>query len=327
MPFFSPRAVVTFALWLLAQRATAAPEEAGVSPACVAVDTCTLVRPVSTADGVKTVALLERAAPRVDPKLPFAGWMAWPHAPVALRTQVWRGGSLRIERATEAGTFLMRAVPGVRVADVPDSLLVLVTVDPLRPGVTAALPEAIAIAQERKLLTPEQESRAARESAAQGSRSKALTDAFMAFGRAPMDRAARTRFVDALGSDVSALDAQSFLTKEQRTALRQAGLAMEGRIFLEDATRPGVAYRLRVEAVPLEQVVREWNAGLRALVNPLERVPRPLLQVSTALRHEEVSFTLDVKEGDEDRMSQVVRRLLAVPGLSTDGKQLPPPGL
>jgi hypothetical protein len=241
--------------------------------------------------------------------------------------QVWHGGSLRIERPTEAGTFLLRAVPGVKVADEPDALLVLLTVDPLRTGVPANLPEPIAIAQERKLLTQAQEARAAHEAQAQRSRSKVLTDAWTAFTHSPGDRTARTRLVDALGGDVSALDAQSFLTPEQRAALRQAGLALEGRIFLEDAAGPGIAYRLHVEAVPLEQVVREWNAGLRALVNPLERVPRPLLQVATGRRHEEVSFTLDVKGGDEDRMSQVVRRLLAVPGLSTDGKQLPPPGL
>jgi hypothetical protein len=312
---------------VLGQRAAAAPEEAVPRPVCVAADTCTLVRSVSSADGVQTVALLERAAPRPDAKQPFAGWMAWPHAPLAARTQVWKGGSFRVERPTEAGTFLLRAVPGVKVADEPDSLLVLVTVDPLRPGTAAVLPEAIAIAQERKLLTQEQESRAARESQLQHNRSKALTNAWLAFAHAPTDRAARTRFIDALGADVSALDAQGFLTKEQRTSLRDAGLALEGRIFLEDASGPGIAYRLRVEAAPLEQVVREWNAGLRALVNPLERVPRPLLLVPTARRHEEVSFTLDVKEGDEDRMSQVVRRLLAVPGLSTEGKQLPPPGL
>jgi hypothetical protein len=312
---------------VLSQRVAAAPEEAAPRPVCVAADTCTLVRTVSSADGVQTVTLLERAAPRADAKLPFAGWMAWPHAPLAARTQVWRGGSYRVERPTEAGTFLLRAVPGVKVADEPDSLLVLVTVDPLRPGTAAVLPEAIAIAQERKLLTQEQEGRAARESLLQHNRSKALTNAWLAFARAPTDRTTRTRFLDALGADVSALDAQGFLTKEQRTALRDAGLALEGRIFLEDASSPGVAYRLRVEAAPLEQVVREWNAGLRALVNPLERVPRPLLLVPTARRHEEVSFTLDVKEGDEDRMSQVVRRLLSVPGLSTEGKQLPPPGL
>jgi hypothetical protein len=262
-----------------------------------------------------------------DARQAFAGWMAWPHAPAALRTRVWHGGSLRIERPTEGGTFLLRAVPSVRLADEPDSLLVLVTVDPLRTGMPPTLPEPIAIARERKLLSPEQEARAARESQAQHMRSKALTDAWTAFTRSPADRAARTRLVEALGTDSTALDAASFLTPEQRASLRRAGLALEGRIVLEDGAGPGVTYRLRVEGVPLEQVAREWNAGLRALVNPLERVPRPVLLVAPGHRYEEVSFTLDVKEGDEDRMSQVVRRLLAVPGLSTDGKELPPPGL
>jgi hypothetical protein len=315
------------ALGLLGQRATAAPEQAALRPACVTADTCTLVQPVSSADGVDTVALVERSAQRPDARQAYAGWMAWPHAPANVRAQVLHGGSLRIERPTEAGTFLLRAVPRVQVAEEPDALLVLITVDPLRPGTPALLPEAVAIAQERKLLTAEQESRVERESQAQRVRNKSLTDAWAAFNRSPSDRAARTRLVDALGGDVSGLDSATFLTPEQRAALRRAGLALEGQIFLEDAPSRGFAYRLRVEAVPIEQVAREWNAGLRALVNPLERVPRPQLLVAPGHRYEEVSFSLDVKEGDEDRMSQVVRRLLAVPGLSTDGKQLPPPAL
>jgi hypothetical protein len=326
-PRLRPLAASTAALFLLAHGARAAPEDAPPRTACVAADTCTLVRTVSSANGVETVALVERAAGRADPNQPFAGWMAWPHAPATLRAEVWHGRALRIERPTEAGTFLLRAVPGVSVANEPDSLLVLVTVDPLRTGTPATLPEAIAIAQDRKLLTAEQESRAARESQAQRARTKSLTDAWTAFIHSPVDRMARTRLVDALGADLSALDPASFLTPEQRTALRRAGLALDGTIVLEDAAGPGVAYRLRVEAVPLEEVAREWNAGLRALVNPLERVPRPLLLVTPGHRYEEVSFALDVQEGDQDRMSQVVRRLLAVPGLSTDGKELPPPGL
>jgi hypothetical protein len=232
-----------------------------------------------------------------------------------------------MERPTEAGTFLLRAVPRVTVADEPESLLVLVTFDPLRPGTSAVLPEAIAIAHERKLLTPEQEAKTARESQAQRGRTKALLEAWAAFVRAPTERAARNRLVNALGQDSSGLDPDSFLTSEQRAELRRAGLALEGRIVLEDAPTSGIAYRLRVEAVPLEQIAREWNAGLRALVDPLERVPRPQLLVAPGHRYQEVSFILDVKAGDEDRMSQVVRRLLAVPGLSTDGKQLPAPAL
>jgi hypothetical protein len=293
----------------------------------VAADTCTLVRTVSTAEGVETVSLVEHVVPRADALRAYAGWMAWPHAPASLRRQVFQGGSVRIERPTEAGTFLLRAVPRVTLADAPEALLVLVTVDPLRPGTPAVLPEAIAIAQERKLLTPEQETRAARESQAQRARTKALTDAWAAFVRTPTDRVARNRLVSALGQDSSGLDPESFLTPEQRAQLRQAGLALEGLILLEDGPAPGIAYRLRVEAVPLEQIAREWNAGLRALVNPLERVPRPQLLVAPGHRYQEVSFTLDVQAGDEGRMSQVVRRLLAVPGLSTDGKELPAPAL
>jgi hypothetical protein len=315
------------ALLLLAQPAQGASEDTAPRPACVAVDTCTLVRPVSTDGGVETVVLVERPTVRPEASQPFAGWMGWPHAPASLRTQVLGGTSLRIERPTDTGTFLLRAVPLLSVADEPDSLLVLLTFDPLRTGIPPVLPEAIAIAQERKLLSAEQEVRASRESQLQRARSKALTEAWTAFTRAPAERALRTRLLDAVGADVSPLDPQSFLTPEQRAALRRAGLALDGRIVLEDATHPGVAYRLRVDAVPLEEVARSWNAGLRALVNPLERVPRPVLLVVPGHRYEEVSFSLDVKEGDEERMSQVVRRLLAIPGLATDGKELPPPAL
>jgi hypothetical protein len=308
--------------------ATAAAEPEPPQLACVASNTCTLVRAVSTADGgVQSVAVLETKTQRAEVARAYAGWMAWAHAPASVKADVFQGGSLLIERPTESGTFLLRAVPRMRVAGEKDALLVLVTVDPLRTGTPALLPEAIAIAQDRKLLTQAQLSRTARESQAQRARSKALTDAWTALTHAPADRAARTRLVDALGADVPGLDPVTFLTPEQRVELRRAGLGMEGRIFLEDTHAPGVIYRLRVEAVPLEQVAREWNAGLRALVNPLERVPRPQMLVAPGSRYEELSFTLDVKEGDEDRMSQVVRRLLAVPGLSTDGKTLPAPAL
>ncbi|MGO9831252.1 MAG: hypothetical protein ACLPJH_14035 [Myxococcaceae bacterium] len=314
-------------MWLPTQPASAAPEDAAVRPACVAEDTCTLVQRLSVKDGVETVALLDHSTPRAAPNQAFAQWLSWSHPPAAARARVWRGGSVRIERPTEAGTFLLRTVPGVRLAEEPDGLLVLITFDPLRPGTPAELPEPIAIARERGLLSPEQETRAAREAQAQRARTQSLVDAWTVFSRAPGNRAARAKLVDVIGGEGASLDADSFLTPEQRTALRRAGLALEGRILLEDGPGPGIAYRLRVEAVPLEQVAREWNAGLRALVNPLERVPRPLLLVAPASRHEEVSFTLDVKDGDEGRMSQLVRRLLAVPGLSTDGKELPPPGL
>jgi len=95
---------------------------------------------------------------------------------------------------------------------------------------------------------------------------------------------------------------------------------------LEDL--PGDAYRIRVEAVPLSQLVEDWNAGLRALVSRLERVPRPRFHVMPGHRHDEVSFSLDVRSDvDETRVSQVARRLAEVPGLEPDGTDLPPPGL
>ena len=91
---------------------------------------------------------------------------------------------------------------------------------------------------------------------------------------------------------------------------------------------PGDAYRLRVEGVPLDQLVEDWNAGLRALVGRLERVPRPRFRILPGHRHDEVSFTLEVRSDVEEmRLSQVARRLAEVPGLERDGSELPPPGL
>ena len=302
-------------------------EEPGTRTACVAADACTLVATLSRTDGLDTVSLTDRVPARLDASQPFAAWMPWVRAPERLRDRSRRGESVRIERITEAGAFLLRAVPSVEVAGEPDALLVLLTVDPLRAGTAPALPEAITVARERKLLTPAQEARAAREGQAQRARDRAVAEAWAAFWRAPQDRGARGRLLDALGGDAPALDADTFLTSEQRTALRRAGLALDGRIVLEDGSSPGVAFRLRVEAVPLERVARDWNAGLGALVNPLERVPRPMLLAAPPSRFDEVSFTLDVREGEEERMSQVTRRLLTIPGLSTDGKRLPPPSL
>ena len=313
--------------WLALPPASAAPADAGVQLACVAEDACTLVQPVASSGGVATVALLDRAAPRADMHQPFAGWFSWKDAPSELRERVLRGGAVRLERPTEAGTFLLRTVPAVHLDGPEEALLVFLTVDPLRPGTPVELPEAIALAQQRGLLDREQEERVAREVLAQRARTRALLEAWASFTRAPGNPGTRARLVAALGGDTTALDPYTFLTAEQRTALRRAGLALEGRILLEDGPTKGIAYRLRVEAVPLEQVAREWNAGLRALVNPLERVPRPLLLVAPARRHEEVTFSLDVTDGEEARMSQVVRRLLAIPGLSEEGKLLPPPGL
>jgi hypothetical protein len=136
----------------------------------------------------------------------------------------------------------------------------------------------------------------------------------------------QAKLLDTLGSPPAPLRPEQFLTEAQRTQLRRRGHALEGRILVEDL--PGDAYRLRVEAVPLDQLVEDWNAGLHGLVSRLERVPRPRFHVRPGHRHDEASFTLDVRSDvDETRVSQVARRLREIPGLEQDGTDLPPPAL
>jgi hypothetical protein len=66
----------------------------------------------------------------------------------------------------------------------------------------------------------------------------------------------------------------------------------------------------------VEQVVREWNAGLRGPASGIEDVPRPGLEFDRAHRHDDVSFTLDVRNDVPlTRADQVLQRLLAVPGV------------
>ena len=151
-----------------------------------------------------------------------------------------------------------------------------------------------------------------------------VASAWTAFTRAPRDAAVRTRLLEAMTSEPAPPAAEQFLTAAQRTELRRRGHALEGRVVLEDVSATPTASGWK--RVPLGQLVEDWNAGLRALVSRLERVPRPRFHVIPGHRHDEVSFSLDVRSDvDETRVSQVARRLAEIPGLEPDGTQLPPP--
>jgi len=227
-----------------------------------------------------------------------------------------------------AARLRLAVVPGLVVdSGTEPGVLAFLSADPLA-GATEPpqLGEAVAAAESLKLLSSAQQSEVARwRTAAAGWQSR-LEAEWTAFTKSPRTAAARTKLLDTLGAAPAPLRPEQFLTEEQRVELRRKGHALDGRIVLEDL--PGDAYRLRVEGVPLDQLVEDWNAGLHGLVSRLERVPRPRFHVRSGHRHDEANFTLEVRSDvDETRVSQVARRLREIPGLEMDDTDLPPPGL
>lgn len=295
---------------------------------CLEPGLCTTVVRTGQDGAVQRVRHAERLPARVDPTAPFAGWMSWPRAPEALRGRVERGERVERSAVIPAARLRLGLVPRVRTeGDGGPGLLAFLSADPLGGGTEPVRPqEAIAAAEGLELLTPAQRTELERWRSAGSDWRAALSSHWAAFVRSPRAAAARARLLETLVDAPAPLLPERFLTSEQRTELRRRGHALEGRIVVEDL--PDDAYRLRVEAVPLDQLVEDWNAGLHGLVGRLERVPRPRLQVRPGHRHDEVSFTVDVRpDVDELRLSQVARRLAAIPGLEADGTELPPPSL
>ena len=294
---------------------------------CLDAGVCTPVSRLGKRDGAEVVRHTERLPAHVEPGTPFAGWMSWPHPPEAVRRQVLNKQPVEIRAVIPAARLRLAIAPGLVTEGTEPGVLAFLSADPLA-GATAppVLPEAIAGAESLDLLTPAQKSDVGRWRTAAESWQSRVASEWTAFTRAPRTASVRTKLLDTLGSPPAALAPEQFLTEAQRTELRRKGHALEGRIVVEDL--PADAYRLRVEAVPLDQLVEDWNAGLHGLVGRLERVPRPRFQVRPGHRHDEVTFTLDVRSDvDETRVSQVARRLSQIPGLEMDGTQLPPPGL
>ena len=294
---------------------------------CLEPGVCAPVTRLGRADGAERIRYTERLPARVEPGAPFAAWMIWPRPPEALRRQVERGQPVELRAIISAARLRLSLAPGLLTEGSEPGVLSFLAADPLAGGSEAlALPEPIAGAESLQLLTPAQKAELGRWRAAASSWQSRVASEWAAFTRAPRTASVRVKLLDTLGSSPPPLAPERFLSEAQRTELRRRGHALEGRILVEDL--PGDAYRLRVEGVPLDQLVEEWNAGLHGLVGRLERVPRPRLHVRPGHRHEEASFTLEVRSDvDETRVSQVARRLLEIPGLETDGTQLPPPGL
>ena len=294
---------------------------------CLEPGVCTPVIRLGGAGGSERVQHTERLPAHVEPGAPFAAWMTWPRPPEAVRRRVEQGQPVQLRAVIPAARLRLSVAPGLLTEGSQPGVLAFLSADPLAGGSEPlALPEPIAGAESLELLTGQQKAAVGRWRTTASSWQSRVAAEWAAFTRAPRTASVRAKLLDTLGAQPAPLVPEQFLTEAQRTELRRRGHALEGRILVEDLS--GDAYRLRVEGVPLDHLVEEWNAGLHGLVGRLERVPRPRLHVRPGHRHDETSFTLDVRSDvDETRVSQVARRLLQVPGLETDGTQLPPPGL
>lgn len=295
---------------------------------CLEPGICTPITRLGREGEVERIRHTERLPARVEPDAPFAAWLTWSTPPDAVRRSVEQRQPVELRAVIPAARLRLAVVPGlVTEGSGTPGVLAFLTADPLAGGSEPVhLPEPVAAAESLELLTPAQRSQLGRwRTAAAGWQSR-LASEWTAFGRSPRTPAMRAKLLETLGAAPAPLLPEQFLTEAQRTELRRRGHALEGRIVVEDL--PGDTYRVRVEGVPLDQLVEDWNAGLHGLVGRLERVPRPRFQVRRGHRHDEVSFTLDVRSDvDETRVSQVARRLREVPGLEADGTDLPPPGL
>lgn len=295
---------------------------------CVEPGVCVAVTRLGRDGAVERIRHTERLPSRVDPAAPFAGWLSWPRPPEAVRERVVRAQPVELRAVVPAARLRLVVVPGlVTESGGETGVLVFLSADPLAGGSgPAAVPESIAGAESLDLLTPAQRTELGRWRTAASAWQTRLASEWASFTRSPRTPAVQGKLLETLSAAPAALRPETFLTAAQRTELRRKGHALEGRIVVEDL--PGDAYRLRMEGVPLDQLVEDWNAGLHGLVGRLERVPRPRFHVRSGHRHDEVSFVLDVRSDvDETRLSQVARRLRAIPGLEADGMDLPPPGL
>lgn len=299
----------------------------------------TLIEEERTPEGVSLLRLREKPPRRLAADVPLSLWLDWPMDAERMRPFVHRAMDFQPSLETPAGRFELfipamtqvRRAPGAQPA-----VLVHVSFDPRTKGaLKAAVNDVVAAAEARGLLTPEQQQvLAARQKALEG-RLPALVRALEAFRARPADLKARESFLSALvafpGEEMDlgarALAPETFLTAGQRSALRKSGHEVEGRRWLEyPETSGGLAYRLHVQGSAVEQLVREWNAGLRGPASGIEAVPRPALEVERSHRHDDVSFTLEVRnDTGRTRMDQVLQRLLAVPGVRlAPGAPLPP---
>jgi hypothetical protein len=287
------------------------------------------------------VPLLEEKLPRkLSPGAEFGLWLLWPMEEEARRREfTQRPEDLLRVAVTPAGRFELFSPARTEVRRSPKESpgpLVYVSFDPREKApLKAAVNEVALAAQERGLLTPEQQQALAARQKALEERIRALVRVMEAFLIRPGDLKARGAFLGALlalfGEELDpnapAVAPERFLSATQRTTLRKAGYEVLGQQSREYAPSPEVAYTLTLQAYSVDQLVREWNAGLRGPASGIEDVPRPGLEVERARRHDDVSFTLTVRnDTGRTRMEQVLQRLLEVPGVRlAPGPPLPPP--
>ena len=294
---------------------------------CLEPGVCTPVTRLGREGAVERVHHTERLPVRIEPGEAFAAWLTWPRPPDAVRRRVEQQQPVQLQALIPAARLRLGIAPGLLTDGAEPGVLAFLSADPLAGrSAPLTLSEAVAGAESLELLTRAQREELGRWRGAAAAWQSRLESAWAAFARSPRTAVTRTKLLETLGAEPAPLLPETFLTEAQRTELRRRGHALEGRIVVEDVSAD--VYRLRVENVPLDQLVEEWNSGLHSLVGKLERVPRPRFHVRPGHRHDEASFTLDVhSDGDESRVSQVARRLADIPGLEAGGADLPPPGL
>jgi hypothetical protein len=296
---------------------------------CTPGGVCTSLREEGlTGEGVALLRLEERLPQQVAAEASFGLWLAWPVEAERQRALLSREGGLQLEVVTPAGRLELFMAPRTlvrRAPREPAALLVYVAHEPAEQGpLEPALPDVVRAARARGLLNEEQQQvLVAREQALQR-RLEPLLQALESFRLKPAEPKAREALLSSLvalpGEELEvgarALAPETFLTPAQRTRLRARGGEVEGRHWLEYEPGLGLAYRLHVQGYSVEQLVHEWNAGLRGPAAGVEELPRPRLEVERAHRYEDVSFTLEVRADSEStRLDQVLARLLQVPGV------------
>jgi hypothetical protein len=298
----------------------------------------TLKEEERTEQGVFLLRMEEKLPRRIAPEAAFGLWLAWPMDAEQQRPLVHRAAAFQVVLAAPAGSFELFSPPLIlvrRTAGEPSTPLVHVSFDPAGKGeLQAAVHEVVAAAKAQGLLTAEQQQVLAGRQKALDGRLPELVRALESFRARPADPKARDTFLSTLAAfpgeemdlGARAIAPETFLTASQRTSLRKAGYEVVGKRWLEYSEAAELAYRLHIQACSVEQLVREWNAGLRGPASGIENLPRPALDFDRARRLEDVSFTLDVRnDGELTRMDQVLKRLLEVPGVRlASGAPLPP---
>ena len=294
---------------------------------CLEAGVCTPVTRLGKTGDVERVRHTERLPARIEPGAPFGGWMTWPGPP-----RRCAGGSSSASRWSSGRSSPPQPCVSPSPRAWSPSPVTRVSWSSSRPTRSPAgpsppsLPEAMAGAETLELLTPAQRSEVARWRAKAKEWQSRLASTWSVVHPGPADAAARTELLDTFAAEpVTSFPSGS---SPRPSAASCAAVATRSTGASWWRTSRADAYRLRVEGVPLDQLVEDWNSGLHGLVGRLERVPRPRFQVRRGHRHDEVSFTLDVRSDvDETRVSQVARRLAEIPGLEPGGADLPPPGL